>query len=339
MAKRQADIAALEVIIRDSGVSFKTSSKSFIFSCPRCKKPDKLWIFKNGSSFVCFNCPDTSRFGGAPEYALKEITGRPLDELKKILYGAPAPSSGEDLLINILDDDIDEDVGGEDAYIPELEMLPDFYRLDTSSGAPGAKYLRRRGITSDIAMEYDIRYCPTTRSVIFPAWIGTRLVGWQSRIIDDTTYVIDTPDGPVTKTRVKALNSPDIPRNRHLVFENRLVGVKTAVICEGPVDALKCHFFGGNVATLGKKMTDLQISTICSYGVKKVVLGFDPDAAADFSDIASRLEAFGLRSYFVQIPKGYKDLGEMPIDEATYACVAAVPLRSDGMYVYLNFEG
>lgn len=339
LRRRTADASALADIIRDAGLSYKSASKSFVFTCPKCKKPEKLWIFRDGSSFICFSCKESDKFAGTIEYALHALTGKPVDELRYLLYGSQAPSDGQSLLIDIdVDDDSEDDVEVEtQKYIPDLEMPFSFYPLNTSSGRPGANYLLGRGIPTDIAMEYDIRYCPVDRAVIFPAWVDGRLVGWQKRIIDSQQYVVQTEDGPVTKKRIKAINSVDIPRTKYVVFQDRLKGMSTAVLCEGPVDALKCHFIGGNVCSLGKKLTDDQISTIAGYGIKKVVLGFDPDASGDFAGIAERLEAKGIRGYVVNVPKPYKDLGEMPLDAATEAVLAAEPLNSHGLYVYIDF--
>jgi len=335
--RRKADPVRLEAFIRECGASFKTTSKSWVFTCPKCRKVDKLYIYRDASSFICFVCAEDRGFKGAPEYGLKEITGLPLPEIRKALYGAEQAKAGEKLLID-LRDDMDDD--GPDPLDLSLDFAPDMvwplhcYPLDSFDAKPGVKYLAGRGVPADIAMEYDIRYSTEERAIAFPVMVGERLVGYQYRITGPSQYMVKGPYGPEPRKRLKTRSSLDIPRDRVVMFQNRLEGADACVLCEGPVDALKAHYVGGNVATMGKAVSDKQVEVIRRSGVKRVYIALDPDAALDINPLVSKLE--GIETRLVEIPAPYKDLGEMPLDIATTAVLAAQQIRVGLMYFFLK---
>lgn len=333
--RRKADPVRLEAFIRETGVSFKPTNKSFVFTCPRCGKPDKLYIYRDGSSFICFVCAETTGFKGAPEYGLKEITGQSIPEIRKGIYGAQTVAAGENLLMEIKDgeDDVEElDLSLD--FAPDLIWPLHCYPLDSFDAKPGAKYLTGRGIPTDIAMEYDIRYSTEAKSIAFPVVVGEQMVGYQYRIIGPERYIVQGPHGEEVRKRLKVKSTPDIPRDRVVMFQNRLIGADVCVLCEGPVDALKAHYIGGNVATMGKAVSDKQVAVIRNSGVKKVFIALDPDAALDIDPLVQKLS--GIETYLVEVPEPYKDLGEMPLDLATTAILEAQPVKPGRLYFYIK---
>ena len=81
----------LEKVIQDlldeGGVDYKRNGRSFILRCPRCSKREKLYVRKTDGRFVCWVCKETEGFSGAPEWALTELLGIPVAELRARLYG------------------------------------------------------------------------------------------------------------------------------------------------------------------------------------------------------------------------------------------------------------
>jgi hypothetical protein len=348
--RRRPSAAALEAFLKDSGLSYKTGSKSYIFTCPRCRKPEKLWIFRDGTSFICFKCADHTHFQGAPEYALKELSGRTLAEVRKQLYGVEAVDiDAGALLIDInLNPQPPDDVAEFDFsldFTPDLAWPLDCHELNTAEGKPGAKYLSGRGIPLEIAMEYDIRYNSIYKSVCFPMLVDGRLLGWQARTTKELLYEVETPEGKVLKERLKSLNTKEMPVERFVMFQDRLKDSEHCVLCEGPVDALKAHFFGGNIATMGKRVRSAQVAHIAKYGIKNVYVALDPDAATSIEALVDDIERFGMTAYKVVIPrfvmkngKLAKDLGDLPFDVATEAIAEARPLARGQFHFYINFK-
>jgi len=275
--------------------------------------------------FICFKCSGDSGFRGAPEWALIEMTDLGIPQLRKHLYGAGRVVAG------FLDLDFG-DFGPEAEDETEIirtdilkEMVRPYnhYDLDHKFSANGVRYLLRRQIPIDIAIKYEIRYNPETRSVVFPVYVGPTLVGWQERIIDKEVEVSD--EGEVFR-KIKIRSSHDIPRSRVVMFQNRLNGSKSCVLTEGPVDAIKAHLVGGNVASMGKTINTGQIQAILRSGIKTLYLALDPDAS---SVIQPLIHKFGDDIVFrrVKIPAPFKDLGDMPLDLAT-----STILNSDRIY-------
>jgi hypothetical protein len=322
------DPRLLENFIQESGVSYFIRGNSYVFSCPKCNKPEKLWIFRDGSSFVCFVCDEDGGFHGAPEYALSEITGKSVADVRSAIYKIGHVAS--DAFVFKLDEDSEPDEPEEEEDVPDLIWPSDHVTLDSDAGRPGRIYLGGRGIPASIAIEYDIRYAVADRAIAFPVTIGNKLVGWQHRYLEERTFV--NKAGKEVKQKVKS--TAGMPRSRSVMFSHRLEGSEACVLCEGPVDALKAHYVGGNIATMGKNVNEGQIELIKSSGVNKIYFALDPDAAGALTQLAKKFE--GMEMFKVNIPDGYKDLGEMPLDLATETILNSEPLDLGNIYLYFK---
>jgi hypothetical protein len=115
------------------------------------------------------------------------------------------------------------------------------------------------------------------------------------------------------------------------------------IICEGPFDAMKFHYCGGNIATLGKVVTDKQIELLLAKKPKAIYLGLDDDAVAEMTELRNKLKGFPI--YQLSVPQstinrcqliGKKaDFGECTFEEANFAFSTATLYRHDQIYIKL----
>lgn len=105
------------------------------------------------------------------------------------------------------------------------------------------------------------------------------------------------------------------------MFADNLAGQDHVIVCEGPIDAIKCHLAGGAVATLGKVIGPHQLDIIKGAKVKKIYLALDLDAG---DETAAALKTFNdyfdidtqerYEVYQLDPAPGYEDLGAMPLE-------------------------
>lgn len=334
--------------IAQHGLSYKENSRSYVFDCPKCRKKDKLYMEKRSGKFICFFCAEIDGYRGRPEFALSDLALVPLQQVKEFLYGATWQGTTFELHLELGDFFGDEDLLDDDALVvPEIEFPYDYYPIDHSFCDRGVEYLKTRGISLEMAMEYRLRYAPVLRRVIFPVELGERLVGWQERTILQTRHW----DEETEKFREtpKMLSSKNIPTAHVVMFANRLQDSEHVVVCEGPIDAIKAHLCGGNVATMGKaigkgqidtirdpnRLTRAQVGSFRYAGIKKVYLALDPDAARETSRLIR--EFSDLEVYLMTPPRPYKDLGEMEYEDVLQLFKGAK--RVGAGHLILNLRG
>lgn len=320
---------ALTELIQDSGLSYRQNSVSWIFSCPRCGKKDKLYIRKRDGRFVCWVCAETDGYKGRPEYALADLLSRSVSELQDQLYGYTRPETADGALeVKLLDFMEPQEIEAK----PSMQRLfpPDFVPIGSKSAANGAKYLEGRGIPLMIAEQYGIHYWPAKRRVVFPIRDNNVLVGWQDRTIDPTEIV--TESGIYTVP--KAITSKGTDREHLLMFGDRMVGSPHVIVSEGPIDAIKAHLCGGNVATMGKAISNGQIKKILDSGIQNIYLALDPDAAPEMDRI---IKAFnGLNVYSMVPPKPFGDLGEMSMEAVLDLFHTAPKISHANIFVHIK---
>lgn len=328
------DPAILYQIIKESGVAYVQNSQSYIFTCPKCEKKKKLYISKASGNFICFFCTETENYKGRPEYALSDLLGVPVRVLRAQLYGegdVPVEVHLDFQLIDFFGDEDEEDPDAE--QIPLVHWPHDFLEIDDPKALRGREYLRGRGVAPSMAARYGIRYSPLQERVVFPVADGEKLYGWQARATKPTRFV----DG-LGRTRdiPKILSSTGIPRAKTLMFSDRLRGSEHAVLCEGPVDALKAHYCGGNVAAMGKAVTPGQVQLLINGGVKRLYLALDPDASNEMQRLMrDHFDDFEL--YEMRAKGGGKaDLGAMSYEDVFELFLDARRLPPGHLFSYLN---
>ena len=326
------DSKKLALFIKDSGLSYKQNSKSYIFTCPLCHVKEKLYIRKEDGKFACWRCKETQGFQGAPEYALAELTSLPVTFVKKALYGI-LESSGAFINVKFEDFVDDNETITEECYVfPKLTIPYHCLNIAHPGAVKGANYLLKRGIHLEIAEKYNIKYSPIKQAIMFPAYVDRDLVGWQYRTIEDLTIVLD--DDSVI-TRIKSLNSKDYPKDKILLFQNNLANSNFAVLCEGPIDAIKAG--PSAVCSLGKAVSQQQVNILLRSGIKTLYIALDPDAFMELSPLIDKFDD-SVRLMKVDIPnRGDKpDMGELTFEEAQDCIKNAKPLKKNKIYIWMK---
>ncbi|WNM70288.1 DNA primase [Myxococcus phage Mx1] len=342
------DPVALARFIRDTGIEYREGGQSYKFECPRCRKPDKLYIRKRDGRFICFSCAGTSNFKGRAEYALFELTRTPMQEIRRCIYGADTGDDPNYLDVQLVDFwDEDEDSFSLDAALPVQEVVwpPDYFGPDQGKVfVKGARYLHQRGLRLEHVQTYDIRYSPIDKRVVFPVKVDGQLVGWQARYIDKTEVWNEETQRFFKIPKIITSDSLRNVGGRYLMFQDRIVGSPHAVLAEGPVSAIKAHLCGGNVATMGKNVSLHQLETVARH-CRKLYVALDPDAGEEIMRLVwswyDRFDELYLLTPpfnydYLDAPENEKDLGDMSEDEVYEAFLSARPERRGKLYISLG---
>jgi hypothetical protein len=298
-------------------------------------------MFKANGRFACMKCKATNNYFGAPEFALADLLKTSVREVKIKLYGLDGGKVDVHLDLR-LNDFFDEDESLEEApeevrEIPLVDFPHDYYPIDTTEAQKGAAYLESRGIPMRLAKYYGIRYAPLKKRVVFPVSDHGRLYGWQERLIIPDVFT--DPDTGEQKRIPKILSSTGIPRDRTLMFVDRVRGQKHAVLTEGPIDAIKAHLCKGNVAAMGKAVTAAQMELLILAGVQKLYLALDPDAGEEMQRLHRDYFDF-VEMYKMVAPIGgtkeKPDLGAMDYDEVYELFRGAEKVNAGMMFYFLN---
>lgn len=287
-------------VLKDFAVPYKENGEVFFaLPCPSCGKR-KAYLTKKAGVYACWSCAELGVKGKAA-YWLGKLTGQTTAHIQNII---DEPLSADEESELILED--------EDIVDPPLEMFKTvwpvgFWPMDALLSKPAVAYLADRGISLDLAMEYGLRYSPAHQRVCFPIETQGVFLGYQGRLIVPEKGVVNG----LQFVSPKYLTSKGVPKERALMFYNRLEGASQAIIAEGPFDAMKLHLAGGNVATIGKSVSEKQISMISA---SDVCIALDTDAPKQIENLAAKLIAAG-KTVWVAIPPK-KDFGDCSLEEA-----------------------
>lgn len=317
------NIEIVETLLRDHAKGLTENSRSWIFNCPLCDKSEKLFMLKTTGRFVCWRCKETDGYEGNPEFVLKDVTGFPLAEIKRRIYGVESYQSGF-LSSSLKDFWGDDEMPVDNSYVPvPVFYKSEFYDLDHKWSKRGLEYLAGRGVDLDLARRYDLKYSPPDRRIIIPIKRNGELYGWQARAVFDTEGI--------TTPKILTLNGltgkdENIRKDKFLMFEDRLIGSRHAVVCEGPFDGIKADKCGGNVVTMGKAISRVQLGILQNSGIEKLYIALDPDASLEVRNLAHKFSH--IKVYFMDPLDGKADLGEMTTDETYEAFLRAVRYRA-----------
>ena len=121
------------------------------------------------------------------------------------------------------------------------------------------------------------------------------------------------------------------------MFNERLMGSKHAVLCEGPIDAIKADKCGGNVASMGKIVGNKQLQFILDSGIKDLYLALDPDADIETAKIVDKLsDKLQIRHMLATGQSTKPDLGAMDFDEVFELFKKAPLVNRNKVFIYLK---
>lgn len=295
--------------IEKFGYDVKIRPATLYTTCPKCGRNDKFSVRKSDGATVCYHGSCTYGSSRPFHYWIAAVKKISLEQAKTILFGIEEAEMS-DLGLDLKLDFHKRTEAAEEEILP-IEWPPEgVYKIDGIGGVDGASYLNKRGIPSDIALKYDIRYSPKQSRVFFPILMDDECYGYQARHIDKVD----------AKFRMR--NNEGYQRGQLVMFYNNLTKSSHAIIAEGPIDALKFDKCGGNIATLGKVVTDKQLQSIIDTGIEKIFLALDEDANIETINL---FEKITLPVYKVELPESVKqrcktqgkkaDFGECTFDE------------------------
>ena len=311
---------ALRDIINRGGVSYKEGAVSYIFSCPRCRKAQKLYIRKTDGKFVCFVCKADGFYGDA-QFALKELYPISIQDINDKLYGEQIQqfSNFMDLKFNspLLSN---EEFGFEEnIQLDKVEFNTSFVNSWSYLFKPAQRYLSGRGIDDSRTAKYNVLYNTEWKTVVFPVYSNDILVGWQERsIINDFKYTLK-----------------HFQKEKTLMFGDKLNNSKHAILCEGPIDGIKTDLCGGGVVTMGKGVSRYQLDIIKAK-TDTLYLALDPDATEELDKICRYMYDYMDKIFILMPPKGKKDLGACSFEEV-YEQFRTAP-RFCGQMMFLNLK-
>lgn len=308
-------IKTVKEILQELGCSFKSIGQSHVLDCPKCGKREKLYVRKTDGRFVCWSCKEVNNFSGKIEYLIPHISDMSLEQAKRWVKDETEPPLNPNAfqveLVDFFDESGDEI---EEVTFPEEVSYPeDYVFIDSEQGKPGALYLESRGISVQVAQKYEVMFSSIEKRVVFPVKKGGMLVGWQGRLIENVTYIDSSGK---TKQVAKAKTSSGMKKSELLMFADKVKPGGGIIICEGPIDAIKCDLCpAAAVATFGKSVSEDQIRSIVSLGVKTAYIALDPDAESESQSLKKSLELLGVPCKRLLPTNEYKDLGEMSFEE------------------------
>lgn len=305
--------SALRDLVEGGSAPFKQTHRSWILWCPEpsCHR-QKMYVEKSSGLSKCFRCG----FSGWANWVLSRVYNRSPEELDELLYGVV--SSGTVIAagtINITDFWGEEEpetslLPSEPKYPPPMARDPMWLDIADPAARAGAAYLEHRGIPLAVACAYGIGFNAADQRVLIPVVAQGALRGWQGRFIHNTELV---GDGGKIIHIPKVMTVGKLGKELFM-FQDRLQGSSHAVLTEGPFDALKCHLLGGNVASMGKDVSNRQLDLIVRSGVKTLYVGLDRDAAREVGRIVREL--YGVLKLYRLLPPLYRDdLGDCTMQE------------------------
>jgi DNA primase len=294
-------VGYLETVL---GKSKKTSKSNYAFICPFCQwKHPKLEVNveadeKGQNYWHCWRC---DRKGKRLLTLLKSLH-LPQEKLTEITH-----------YIQI--DNREMQSSQRASTIRELPAgFKSLSRPDLNNPACRAalRYLKRRGITYEDILKYNLGYTPTGEyagRVIVPIYNSdNRLTFYIGRSVESTP--------------IRLYKNPSWDKNEVVGFENLINWKVPIILCEGVFDAMAIK--RNAVPLLGKSITQSVRLKLVQSDVKTVYLALDSDAVEKNIRYAEELLNLGKEVYLVEL--GKKDPSDIGFSEFTKLLHSAKPL-------------
>jgi len=321
-------LARVDIVdVIDRRVSLKKAGQNYQACCPfHTEKTPSFTVSQTKQFYHCFGCgAHGTALGFLMEYehmsfreavaALAQDAGLPIPEsASEPDRPKPAP-----------------------ALWDVLEQAAHFYRQQLKQSPRAIQYLKRRGLTGQIAARYGIGYAPADNGLkqVFADYQAQALVesgmvidgerGRYDRFRDRIMFPIRNSKGQVIgfggrildQGEPKYLNSPETPlfhkgAEIYGLFEARdaIREAERVVVVEGYMDvvALAQHGVGFAVATLGTATSATHVRTLLRHS-DRLIFSFDGDSAgrkAAWRALENSLESLqdGKEVSFLFLPEG-----------------------------------
>lgn len=240
------------------GFFVKETSRSLILKCPGCGK-DKLYFEKNEHFFKCFSgsCDNSGNY----IKLFSQMRGIDWKDAKNEFWTGKKRHEAPILDLGLKTEK------KSDILSEKIELPIHFVDILDPQAKDGVEYLETRGVSVEIAKKYDIMYSPVTRRVVFLQKNEYGFImGYQARAID-----------PVDKS-LRMRNNDGYRKGQNIMFWDKAFCKDLLIVAEGPFDAIKFDGLGGNVATLGKELSQKQLMMINDSAAKTIYWAMDDDA-------------------------------------------------------------
>lgn len=294
----------LQAYIRDKG-AFEVQPGEWLMMCPTCLK-DKLVVNVKKKTWHCWVCQQlvTVKTEMGPKVKAQEGAGGLLDLLQMLedcnrkravnMVLAGSLITAKDLA-QITRADFYHQLHGPGLESPEI-AAPAFCQQVTSP----LPYMVERGISMDDAQMFGLGWCSKGRyenRLVFPVFEQGRLVYWQARAMWSPLE----GDRSFRKTLNPSSKMGGASPNEVLMNLDMAAQYLRVAIVEGPIDL--AHAGPSAVATLGKKISPVQIAKLIKAGVRAVDLMWDSDARQDMLNASELLMRF-FDTRCVFLPRG-----------------------------------
>lgn len=275
------------------------------FQCPFCLErrgsestKRKLRVNAVKGAAYCHRCGYAAR---TVKQLLLDITdGRADAATQEVFEGAPvtAVSDLRDRIASLSAPD--KPVPLEPVLIPE-ETIPLWPYVGGEKVPfrirPAFAYLRRRGVTDEMIVNYDIGYCAAgryARRLVFPVYQGQEQIYFTTR---------DCGDSRVKSLHARSVDGFYTSKQCILNYDN-LIGAPHIFLVEGPFDMMAFDHAG---ALFGKTASSAQIAlleVLVNAGLEELTVSLDADALADAYKLARAIVGIVPKVTVIELDEG-----------------------------------
>ena len=299
----QALVATINSVL---GTGKSTSKGNFAYHCPFCNhhKPKlEINLSENEKGEHPWHCWVCDKRGKSLVKLFKviEATAEKINELKSLVKY----TSGVETVV----------------VEKKVELPKEFKPLSTQYGSISYKhaisYLKRRQVTPDDIIKYNIGYCESgkySNCIVIPSYDKDGILNYfTARSFDKNSSI--------------KYKNPDVSRDI-IPFELFINWNIPIILCEGPFDALAIK--RNVIPLLGKNIQQNLRKKLVTSKVQKIYIALDKDAIKQALSFCEELINEGKEVYLVDMQD--KDPGEMGFENFTNLIQQTIPLTFSSLF-------
>jgi DNA primase len=300
----QALVATLNSVL---GTGKSTARGNFAYHCPFCNhhKPKlEVNLTENPKGEHPWNCWVCNKKGKKLSNLLKAI-GAPADKIKEVKSLEKFTSGNFEITVTE----------------KKVELPKEFKPLSNQHNSIAYKhatsYLKRRQITPDDIIKYNIGYCESGKynnCIVIPSYDKDGILNYfTARSFDKNSSI--------------KYKNPDVSRDI-IPFELFINWNIPIILCEGPFDALAIK--RNAIPLLGKNIQQSLRKKLVTSKVQKIYIALDKDAIKQALSFCEELINEGKEVYLVDMQD--KDPGEMGFENFTNLIQHTIPLTFSSLF-------